>query len=195
MNDLKSWIINICTAVFFITAVEMILPDNKMKKYAKFVLGLILITVIINPLVKYINNGMDISTFMNNTNSYVDKYLNENETDKYREKSMNDTLNVFKTNLETTCEKKLKEKFAKGYYKVKADVSYDNTKGQFEVKGLLVSVSSNAVEKVKKVDIKANSSYTAAAQDTSELGNSIKSYISEEFELSKELITVYKTGT
>nr|WP_307897887.1 stage III sporulation protein AF [Clostridium botulinum] len=32
----------------------MILPNNSIKKYAKFVLGLILITVVINPIIKYL---------------------------------------------------------------------------------------------------------------------------------------------
>ena len=49
IEGLKVWITSICTAIFFITAVEMILPDDSLKKYAKFVLGLILITVVISP--------------------------------------------------------------------------------------------------------------------------------------------------
>ena len=42
IGELRNWIISICTAVIFITAVEMIMPNNSFKKYAKFVLGLIL---------------------------------------------------------------------------------------------------------------------------------------------------------
>ncbi|MCD3297735.1 stage III sporulation protein AF, partial [Clostridium botulinum] len=49
IQSIRQWVISIATAIFFITAVEMILPNNSIKKYAKFVLGLILITVVINP--------------------------------------------------------------------------------------------------------------------------------------------------
>lgn len=54
IETLRAWIVNISTVVLFITAVEMLLPDNSLKKYSKFVLGLILITVLINPLIKYL---------------------------------------------------------------------------------------------------------------------------------------------
>ncbi len=60
---LKVWVTNITIAIFFITAVEMILPDNSMKKYAKFVLGLLLIVVIINPIIKIFDKDFNISAY------------------------------------------------------------------------------------------------------------------------------------
>ncbi|WML35311.1 stage III sporulation protein AF [Clostridium sp. OS1-26] len=66
LQALREWLIGICTAVFFITAVEIILPDNSLKKYAKFVLGLILITVFINPLIKVFDRNFDINTYTSN---------------------------------------------------------------------------------------------------------------------------------
>ena len=60
---LKVWVTNITIAIFFITAVEMILPDNNMKKYAKFVLGLMLIVVIINPIIKIFDKDFDLNSY------------------------------------------------------------------------------------------------------------------------------------
>lgn len=101
MEGLRIWVVNICTTVFFITAVEMILPDNNLKKYAKFVLGLILMTVIINPLVKFLNQGSEITTFIDKTCSVMEDQFPHDNKD-LREKSINNTLEVFKMNLEKT---------------------------------------------------------------------------------------------
>ncbi len=57
MELLNKFVITLVTILIFITAVEMIAPDNSMKKYLKFVLGLILITVILNPILTIILNG------------------------------------------------------------------------------------------------------------------------------------------
>ena len=43
--------------MIFMTAIEIIAPDNSMKKYIKFVLGLILISVMINPIIKFFTGG------------------------------------------------------------------------------------------------------------------------------------------
>ena len=42
----------------------MILPDNNMKKYAKFVLGLILIVVIIKPIIKIFEKDFDFNSYL-----------------------------------------------------------------------------------------------------------------------------------
>lgn len=46
MEALKKFVITLVTVLIFMSAVEMIAP-SKMKKYIKFVLGLILITIIL----------------------------------------------------------------------------------------------------------------------------------------------------
>ena len=73
----------------------MILPDNNLKKYCRFVLGLILMTVIINPLVKFLNQGSDITTFIDKTyTSIEEQYLHDNSN--LREQNIKNTLDVFK---------------------------------------------------------------------------------------------------
>lgn len=54
MDLLKSWIANISVTIVFITAIKLILPDNGTKKYVNFVMGLILISVIIQPILTFL---------------------------------------------------------------------------------------------------------------------------------------------
>jgi stage III sporulation protein AF len=193
VTELKDWIINICTAVFFITAVEMILPDNNMKKYAKFVLGLILITILINPLVMLLNKGNDISAFIGKSiNTFNDFELNSKKED-YREQSLNDTLQVFARNVQDTCTKKLKEKYPNINYKVKANVTYNKEKDEFEIKELEIGVAGGGkVEKVQKVEVKPSSNFNETSRIESEMSGEIKEYLSTELKLSKSIISVYK---
>ena len=57
MEYLNNFIITLVATMIFMTAIEIIAPDNSMKKYIKFVLGLILIVVLLNPIVYLLTRG------------------------------------------------------------------------------------------------------------------------------------------
>lgn len=191
MDALRGWIINICTTVFFITAVEMILPDNTLKKYSKFVLGLILMTVIINPLVKLLNQGSEITAFMSNAAVSVEsQYINDGKSIK--ESSIRDTLNVFKMNLEKLCIDKLKQKYPKDTAKVSAEVEYNSEAEEYVVKSISVSMDNRAISRINKIEIKTNSTIKGDSLDDSKYGLEVKDYLSTVLELPEDKIFVYK---
>lgn len=192
MEALRGWIINICTTVFFITAIEMLLPSNAFKKYSKFVLGLILMTVIINPLVKFINNGADISTFISKSASIMEQQTTIDNTEEYKQKSINDTLSVFKNNLEDLVKKKLNEKFKKGEYKVDAQVKYDEENQEYAIDTIKIAMNSGGVEKVKRIEIKTNSDVKSDDLEDSKYSKEVKSYLSSELDIPESKIVVYK---
>ena len=57
MEYIKSFIVALVTTIIFITAVEIIAPDKPIKKYIKFVLNLILVSVLLNPIVYLFTKG------------------------------------------------------------------------------------------------------------------------------------------
>ncbi|WP_163194744.1 stage III sporulation protein AF [Clostridium thermarum] len=191
MDALRNWIIDICTTVFFITAVEMILPDNNLKKYCKFVLGLILMTVIINPLVKFLNEGSDITAFVNNAAVSVENQI-EDSTKSSRESSLKDTLYVFKLNLEKLCVEKLKERYPKDTAEVDAKVAYDEEKEEFVIESISVRMDNRTISKIEKVDIKTSSSSKKDNLDDSQYGLEVRDYLSTVLDLPEEKILVYK---
>lgn len=194
LQVLREWLIGICTAVFFITAVEIILPDNSLKKYAKFVLGLILITVFINPLIKVFDRNFDINTYTSNAIQSFDAKKTENEFQKYKEKNIKDTLEVFKLNLQTNCEKKLKEKYPDSNYKVQVEASYDDNNDKLVIKDIKVGVKDGSIERIKKIKI-GDDSKTVDNGDkeiNNEKSQSIKKYLGDELNVSKDVIQVYK---
>jgi stage III sporulation protein AF len=193
IGELRTWIINICTAVIFITALEMILPNNSFKKYSKFVLGLILITVLVNPIVKLFDKDFSIDEYTNKAVEYLNDKEYQNNYSKYKESSMNKTMSTFKLNLEKICEDKLKEKFPNNNYNIDASVGYDDKNDSVFIKNIKIGLKDGRIETVKKVDISTkgtveNGSHTL--QD--ERSRLIAEYISKELKVSLDSIEVYK---
>ncbi|EDU36932.1 stage III sporulation protein AF [Clostridium sporogenes] len=191
---LKEWITNIAVAVFFITAIEMLLPKNNIKKYGKFVLGLILITVILNPIIKIFNKDYNISQYADKATASFNNAEYKNDFDKYKKKNREETLNNFKANLENQTKKKLEEKFPENKYEVNVEIAYDEEKDNLQIKSMDVGVKGNKIEKIKKVN-KINIGNNENGKEdkkTFEGEGKIKQFISNEFKVSSGVIKVYK---
>ncbi len=192
LEHLKVWVINICTAVFFITAVEMILPDNKMKKYAKFVLGLILITVIMNPIIKIFNNDFNLESYVNSASKYFEEKEYTKDYDKYKISSIDNTVNVFSKNLENLCIEKLREKFPKDNYEVIVDAGYDTEKENFVINTINVGITEGKVKKIKKIKINDSKEVSSSEIEDYKKSNTIKEYLSQLMNVPTDKIKVYK---
>ncbi len=192
LEHLKVWVINICTAVFFITAVEMILPDNKMKKYAKFVLGLILITVIMNPIIKIFNNDFNLESYVNSASKYFEEKEYTKDYDKYKISSIDNTVNVFSKNLENLCIEKLREKFPKDDYEVIVDAGYDTEKENFVINTINVGITEGKVKKIKKIKINDSKEVSSSEIEDYKKSNIIKEYLSQLMNVPTDKIKVYK---
>ncbi|SKA76806.1 stage III sporulation protein AF [Clostridium sp. USBA 49] len=191
IEELKSWIITICTTVIFSTAVEMILPNNNFKKYVKFVLGLILITVLINPIIKIVDKNYNIDNYTKEVFEYFDDGSYSENIKEYKEEGMKKTLNNFKLNLENECQNKLKEKFPNNNYKVEVFVDYDEEVSSVIVKNVKVDIINKGISKVKKVDISTKSNLDSnKSEDTN--SKLIKDYLSKELKISNNFIEIYE---
>lgn len=172
----------------------MLLPKNNIKKYGKFVLGLILITVILNPIIKIFNKEYNISQYAEKATASFDNIEYKNDFDKYKKKNKEETLNNFKNNLENQTKKKLEEKFPNNKYEVKVKIHYDEGKNNLEIKAMDVGVKDNKIEKIKKVSKIniGNNGNEKDDKDTFEGEGRIKQFISNEFKVSSNVIKVYK---
>lgn len=193
IEGLKDWIVNITIAVFFTTAVEMILPDNNMKKYAKFVLGLLLIVVIITPLIKVFDKNFDFYAYSNNAISYMDNNTTTRDLKKYKDNNIVNTAENFKKNLEKECILNLEETYPENKYNADIEIIYDDKNGVFNINKIEIGVTDKGIKKIKSIDISAKS-VTAPKGDIlqGEQGEKIKKTLSNKFEISMDIITVYK---
>lgn len=190
MGMLRQWVINVCISAFFITAIEIILPDNTLKKYSKFVLGLILIVVISNPLLSLFSKDTSNikEAIINNANS-LSNLTESKKSDEYKKKNIELTLKNFETNIQSNCLVILKAKFPEHDFIVQAKALYESNK--YSIKNLDIGVKDKRVETVKKVEIKTNSNN----EDNRKYDKSyseIAQYLSKELNINKETITLYK---
>ncbi|MCB2297094.1 stage III sporulation protein AF [Clostridium tagluense] len=193
IEALKVWVINITIAIFFITAVEMILPDNNMKKYAKFVLGLMLIVVIINPIIKIFNKDFNFYSYTNKATSYMESSTAVTDIKKYKDINMLNTTENFKKNLEKQCIIDLEQSYPENKYNADIDIVYDDKKAVFNINKIEIGIVDKGVRSIRKIEINAKS-VNASKRDIlkGEKGDKIKRLLSSKFKISANIVTVYK---
>ncbi|MDR5587306.1 MULTISPECIES: stage III sporulation protein AF [Clostridium] len=192
MNLLKELVTTLVTALIFITAIELISPNNGMKKYLKFILGLVLITIILNPIVKIISNGEDsIYESISNYEDVFSNYKNEiksSDEDKLKDGDLR--KQAFEENFNKNCESLLKSEYPNKNFKsdVECIVNFNNM--IFDIKKIKIGISEKSVSKIKKVIINKSDKYYEENQNSQY--KEIVTFISEQLDIPKEKIEVYK---
>ncbi len=187
MESLKTWVINICAAVFFITAVELILPDNSLKKYSKFVLGLILITVVMNPILKlFNNNGRNMLETIESNTKALSMYESRKDINIYKDKNIENTLKVFQMNINLGCEKLLKEKYPNAEFKVESQAYYEE--GDYKIKSLSIGINDRKIKTIEKVVVKSEGLQKDEKDKNHE---DIKKHLASQLNMEEKNITVY----
>lgn len=196
IETLKNIVITLVTMLIFISAVELVSPNNKMKKYIKFILGLLLVTVILNPILQLISNGE--KNIVDGIKGY-EKIIsqNENKTDldsintlKSNEDKEDDRKKAFINNFNKNCDNLLKNKFKDMTFKSEIECDVDFTNVTLNVKKLRIGITDSKVTKIKKVVI--NESSNSSTKEESEEYAEIVNFASSELSIPKEKIEVYK---
>ena len=154
MEYLNNFIITLVATMIFMTSIEIIAPDNSMKKYIKFVLGLILISVMINPIIKFFTGGEQ--EVINRIKRYEDMLnlgvTNEGESKEVIEKQKE----AFKSNLNSNCDNLLKEKFSDKNFKSDIKCNINLSDMTYSIDSLEVGVRENGIRLVDKIRINVN---------------------------------------
>lgn len=198
MEALKSLVITLTTVLIFISAVELIAPKNKIKKYVSFVLGLILISVILNPIVKFISNGQrSIQAGIENYTAVFSKSENRiNSESDYNSSFEGNGDNsdsrkaAFIKNFNKNCDSMLKNKFPELTFKSSVDCEVDFVNININIIKLRIGIKDKSIKKIEPIKINDNNQ-----QEHKNLNNEygdIITYVSSELKIPKEKIEVYK---
>ena len=179
--------------MIFMTAVDIISPDNSMKKYIKFVLGLILISVMINPIIKFFTGGEQelVNTIKNYENMFYEGITSENENDVSKNQ-----IESFKNNLNSNCNSLLKEEFSDKDFKSNVECEIDLQSMTYNIESLEVGVKENGIKIVDSIKININEESEQAISNDEKVENAeeIKNYLSEVFKIPTEKIKLYSMG-
>ncbi|HBJ1647673.1 UNVERIFIED_ORG: stage III sporulation protein AF [Clostridium botulinum] len=192
MNLLKELVTTLVTALIFITAIELISPNNGMKKYLKFILGLVLITIILNPIVKIISSGQN--NIYDSISNYEDVFSNyQNQIKSSEENELKDgdlRKQAFEENFNKNCESVLKSQYPNKKFKSDVECTVNFNSMIFDIKKIKVGISEKSVSKIKKVIINKNDKSYDDNQNSQY--KEVVTFISEQLDIPKEKIEVYK---
>ena len=198
MENLKSFAATLTTILIFMSAVEILAPDKKFKKYISFVLGLILISTILNPIVQFISNGeKNVLEGIENYKTVFSAEQNKVNIDgtmSYEGNRDNEDVRkqAFINNFNKNCESILENHFKNIKFKADVECDVDFNKINISIKKLRIGIRDGKVKKVQKVEIGNNKN--AQADEKDKLKQEYKDvvrYASDELEIADEKIEIY----
>lgn len=190
MSYINNFVITLVATIIFMTAVEIISPDNSMKKYIKFVLGLILVSVMINPIIKFFTGGEQevINAIKKYENIFNEGIGEESETAMTQSQ-----IEAFKNNLNNNCDNLLKTEFSDKDFKsnIQCDIDLENM--TYNIQSLEVGVKETGIKLVDNIRININRESQEVISKEEVIGNSeeIKKYLQETFNIPIEKIKLY----
>ncbi|MCX7695082.1 MAG: stage III sporulation protein AF [Caloramator sp.] len=191
INFLKSWITTIVTLIIFLTLAELILPENSIKKYSKFVIGVIVILNILVPVFKLFDKSFNLEANLSVFEKKYEPILNNKENANQLQNKMKETtINEFKEKLKENIEKDVLKNTGKKISVKRIDV---NTQFGSDAFGSINYIElkkedSSDIKPVEKVVIgnnKSNSIYENKDKD-------IVNYITKSYRISEENIVFVK---
>lgn len=189
MEYIKSFIETLVTIIILFSAIELISPNNSMKKYIKFVLGLILIVVMLNPIIDFFTEGED--KIVSTIKEYEGILSTDTETSSDVAAS-NEVEDVFIENLNKNSATELAEKFPDYKFVCDIDCNIDLNNFSYDISHAKISISTNKiqeVEKIEKVEISNDNKTNSQAYSDDE--QEILSYVSNMLGISEDKIEIY----
>lgn len=209
---LSNWAEQLIVAVVIVTIIEMILPDNKNKKYVKVIMGFYILFIIISPFISKFTN-----TDLNNINFNYEEYFKESNTYQSMSKKLDTSNNenieeVYKTGLKEDITSKLLQRgYIVNSIQIEVNSSSNNDYGKInkitmniakkkenteEEKNNKNNISINSVEKViignviSSVISSSNKSDDKKTEISSSDKYKIKEYLSDTYEINQKNIII-----
>lgn len=207
---LSSWVKNLALALIIVSILEMILPNNKTKKYVKMIMGLYILFSIISP---FIENSTKLNFDNLDLNQYIEEtQIKTNKVDEVNQTSMDNRLNqLYNEELEKDIKQKIEEK---GYEvekcKVTAHISQDdsgiekiilkingkiNEKDEENTTDTVENKIITEIQKIQKVDINVSKKdENEKKEETSDITKTdikiIKNFLINEYGVSEQCLRI-----
>lgn len=162
MSFLTEWITSIILFILFAIVIDLLLPNSSMQKYAKMVVSLLLIVVMLNPIFALFRADPDqiFSEIMKGKDQAQSEEIKNQMNLEKKEIQASQRAYILKQ-MAVQLEKSAKEPLEKESYEMKhvevlADEEHFDQNmeaDQFRIKAVLVPLTGDAVETVAKVDI------------------------------------------
>lgn len=191
MEEIKGFVITLVTMLILISAIELISPENSMKKYIKFVLGCILIAVMISPLINFLGDGEEL--LVSKIDSYLSMPKEDIEVSSSFEESQDTRSEVVLNNIEDNLNRLLKEKYNDSDFNVKIQGNIDMDNIEYSIEKIEVGVKDSGILNVEKIVINEEES-TEVSTNSENVKNKqeIIEFLKDTLKISEDKISVYR---
>jgi stage III sporulation protein AF len=172
LSFLKEWIISVAAMIIFMVLIDLILPSNNFRKYAKFVTGLIVIVTILSPVFKLFDKNINAAAVISEYAESFNKSAVEIDKNKVQGNVQKQTIDVFKSNLKSSIEKEIYNVLGKKYTVSEISIIEDTSNMNFgDIKGVALKKVSDekAVKPVEKIVIGSSKTENAEAPKDSKV--------------------------
>lgn len=163
INFLSLWVKNLSLALIVVSILEMLLPNNKTKKYVKMVMGLYILFSIIAPFVNNINVlNFNIEDVYSDYSKEISSTSATSTAGEVNQASMDDRLNkLYKEQLESDITQKVEEK---GYDVRKCKVDAHISESDTGIESIIIEIDG----KNDNVENSNNSNKTDATENSND---------------------------
>lgn len=172
-----SWASGLIVAVIIATIIELVLPENKNKKYIKMVSGVFILFTIISPIVLKFNGNVDL-----NIDKYTNMLMPENVVEVQETASIVTDQNIIKVYRENLA-RNIKTGIENLNYVVNSiELEIDESKNYGDIKKIYLQVESVELIpeiKVENVEIDVSNSVSSKEESKNKLTENDKAIIKE----------------
>lgn len=204
IENFSMWAKNITLAVIVVSIFEMLLPNNKIKKYIKVVMGLYILFNILSPIIGQ-DMSFDLNEFIEKNQEDIAEIEGSNKEYQIDQNSMNQRLmQIAKQELEKDIKSKIQEK---GYIVNRCEVDLEITT-ETNIKQIVLDLEKSEkikkdnsqedvenklveeIQKVKKVQIGDKKKDDKNKSLTLEEVKQIKNILMEEYEVKEKCLKI-----
>lgn len=140
IESLKIWIKNIVMVIIFVSFLEILMPDGKIKKYLNLILGFIVMLIILNPIIDFLNNNGELENEVFKISSELNKkeysFINTN----IENKQMEQLACLYKNRIEEDIVYRVESKYDVKVTKVNVEIEESTKEKMGDIKRLELSV-------------------------------------------------------
>jgi stage III sporulation protein AF len=192
IEALKSWVSNVIAIIFFITIVEILIPNGSMKKYIGFVTGILIIITLMSPVVKALGGEIrfDMPNIQDSDNT-IKNQINKKDQQLSRVQSQQ-VMDVYKEKLNKGIKESLSD--LKSYNCRNVDCTiYENPSDKLgEIKEIAITMidkaKTNKDTRIKPIELNINIQKESNNIKTQQMPNDIKA------EIVRRITSAYKVS-
>ncbi|MEK4691550.1 stage III sporulation protein AF [Bacillus sp. FSL W8-1202] len=199
MSFLTEWLTTIVLFILFAIVIDMLLPSSSMQKYAKMVVSLLLIVVMLTPIFKLFKTDPEVIFEYLTKNGQSESADIKNQINSKKIEIQASQRAYILEEMAVQLKKKAEERFSHDEYKVgriklTAGEKVDSEEDIKTISVYMAPSSEKTVQTVAPVHIDTDHAYVTKEAAEQKEAKQIKTQLADIWEIGSEKITVHMDG-